>query len=175
MNQKIFLGANSGAGFVSLYDGFPPEEGVFMHILKGGPGCGKSGFMRSLAEAARERGLDVQEVLCSGDPASLDGVYIPALKAAWVDDTAPHVVEPNSFGADADYENLGRFCRLPLSQKDAEQVRSLNEQIRGCYREAYALLSRAKALHDELEAVYRPYMDFSALTAYTQETIRALF
>ena len=68
MKQTCFLGGNSCRGFVSLYDGFPPEEGAFLHIIKGGPGTGKSSFMRAVGAAAEERGLDVHDVLCSGDP-----------------------------------------------------------------------------------------------------------
>ena len=44
MIQRYFLGANSKDGFVSLYGDFPPD-GSFLHIIKGGPGTGKSGFM----------------------------------------------------------------------------------------------------------------------------------
>ena len=36
-------------------------------------------------------------------------------------------------------------------------------------------LSRAKALHDELELQYRPYMDFPALTDYTNAEISRIF
>ena len=68
------------------------------------------------------QGLDVEYVLCSGDPDSLDGVYIPALRAAWCDGTAPHVTEPRIFGASGDYVNLGSFCRLPLSVEDARRI-----------------------------------------------------
>ena len=32
-----------------------------------------------------------------------------------------------------------------------------------------------KALHDELEAVYRPYMDFAALTDFTEAEIARIF
>ena len=67
MDRAFFLAANSGGGFRSLYDGFPPE-GVFLHIIKGGPGTGKSSFMRRIRAAAEERGLDTETVLCSGDP-----------------------------------------------------------------------------------------------------------
>ena len=115
MNISYFLGANSRSGFYSLYSGFPPGEDSFLHIIKGGPGNGKSRFMRRIAAAAESQGLDVEYVLCSGDPDSLDGVYIPALRAAWCDGTAPHVTEPRIFGASGDYVNLGSFCRLPLS------------------------------------------------------------
>ena len=78
LDQTFFLAANSGQGFTSLYDGFP-GEGQFLHIIKGGPGTGKSGFMRRIREAAQARGLDTVSILCSGDPDSLDGLLVPAL------------------------------------------------------------------------------------------------
>ena len=148
MNMRYFLGANSRRGFYSLYDSFPPGEASFLHIIKGGPGTGKSGFMRRLAAAAEEKGLDVETVLCSGDPDSLDGIYIPALHAAWCDGTAPHVTEPAAFAVDADYVNLGRFCHLPLSSQDGERIRRLNRHYKALYQQAYALLSAAAGLQD---------------------------
>ena len=174
MDRTYFLAANSGRGFFSLYEGFPPE-GAFLHIIKGGPGTGKSGFMRRIRQAAWDRGLDTETVLCSGDPDSLDGLYIPALKLAWVDGTAPHVREPEVFGGNADYVNLGIFCKTPLAEEDRERATALTKAYRACYAQAAEKLAEGKRLHDELEAVYKPYVDFDALTAFTDETIEKLF
>ena len=113
MVQHYFLGANSRDGFSSLYRFFPGSGDDYCHIIKGGPGTGKSSFMKQIGQAAEERGFDVHYVLCSGDPDSLDGVYLPALHLAWVDGTAPHVGEPRCFGVDSDYVNLGSFCPCP--------------------------------------------------------------
>lgn len=146
MTQTYFLGANSKNGFASLYDGFPPDEGVFLHIIKGGPGTGKSSFMRRIGRAAQERGMDVHYVLCSGDPDSLDGVYLPALRAAWVDGTAPHAAEPRRFGVDSDYVNLGHFCRLPFTAADAEKISHISRTYKALYGEAYRYLSAAADL-----------------------------
>ena len=82
MEQKIsrqfFLGANTGAGFVSLYPEFTnPGKGSFFWYIKGGPGNGKSTLMRRAAERAESAGLTVETILCSGDPDSLDGIFIP--------------------------------------------------------------------------------------------------
>ncbi|MEI3085729.1 MAG: hypothetical protein V8S87_06850 [Oscillospiraceae bacterium] len=85
MDTVFFLAANSGRGFYSLYDGFPERRGVFLSIIKGGPGTGKSGFMRRISAAAKQSGLDTEEIICSGDPDSLDALYIPALGRAWMD------------------------------------------------------------------------------------------
>lgn len=95
MNLSYFLGANSYEGFYSLYDGFVYSEAVDrLYIIKGGAGCGKSSFMKKIAAAAESTGLSVERVICSGDPDSLDGIFIPTLKLAYVDGTAPHAAVP---------------------------------------------------------------------------------
>lgn len=146
MEISYFLGANSKDGFASLYSGFAAGEGDRLHIIKGGPGTGKSGFMKKIGAGAERQGLDVEYVLCSGDPDSLDGVYIPALKQGWVDGTAPHVGEPRCFGVDSDYVNIGRFCRLPVGDSDAKEIKRLNEDYKALYYRAYAYLQAAAAL-----------------------------
>ena len=88
--RRYFLGANTGKGFVSLYDEFcKPESGNFLYVIKGGPGCGKSSFMKKIGKAAEDAGLDVEYVICSGDPDSLDGVLIPAWHVGYADGTQP--------------------------------------------------------------------------------------
>ena len=153
MDQTFFLAANSGQGFYSLYDSFP-DTSQFLHIIKGGPGTGKSGFMKGIRREAQERGLDTVSILCSGDPDSLDGLLVPDLGQAWVDGTAPHVREPKIFGVDSNYVNLGRFCRLPLDCHDREHARVLNQKYKTHYEAAYrhltaaAAMEKAEELHD---------------------------
>ncbi len=153
LDQTFFLAANSGQGFYSLYDGFPGEL-YFLHIIKGGPGTGKSGFMKRIRKEAQTRGFDTVSILCSGDPDSLDGLLIPALHRAWVDGTAPHIREPGLFGVDSDYVNLGQFCRLPLAERDRAKAQALNREYKALYKTAYehlaavAALEKAEELHD---------------------------
>ena len=146
MGDIYYLGANSGDGFRSLYRYFAAGPGDRLHVIKGGPGTGKSSLMRRIGREAEKRGLNVDYVLCSGDPDSLDGVYLPALRQGWVDGTAPHVVEPALFGADGDYLDLGQFCRLPLAAADEARARSLGESYRARYAAAYRILAAAAAL-----------------------------
>ena len=165
MDTQFFLAANSGRGFVSRYEGFP-GEGAFLHILKGGPGTGKSSFLKRIRAEAAARGFDTESILCSGDPDSLDGLSIPALGLAWADGTAPHALEPKAFGADADYVNLGRFCR-PLDAAARARVGELNRAYKARYRDAYALLRAALALE---EAGSRPAAE--AELAAAEESVR---
>ena len=98
---RYFLGSNSARGFYSLYDGFAnPGSGDFLWIIKGGPGCGKSSFMKKIAAAVSDAGLSVEYIHCSGDPDSLDAIHIPELKVAYVDGTAPHETVTDIYSAE---------------------------------------------------------------------------
>ena len=170
MENAYFLGANTAEGFCSLYGGFCRGEGDYLRIVKGGPGTGKSGFMRAIGREAARRGLDVELVRCSGDPGSLDGLYIPALRLGWVDGTAPHAAEPRVFGADSDYVNLGRFCRTPLAEKDAARAKQLNAAYKEKYARAYALL----ALGAQTERALSPGSVDAKTAERAESVLRAL-
>ncbi len=107
---KYFLGANSCEGFVSHFgDCYDPADGWRVYIIKGGPGTGKSSFMKFMAKRAHDDGLSVELCACSSDPQSLDGVIIPEIKTVFLDGTAPHIVEPRLVGACEEIINLGEF------------------------------------------------------------------
>lgn len=150
MKKCFFLGANSSNGFYSLYNKFPPEKS-FLHIIKSGPGTGKSTFMRKIAQAAELKGFDVEYILCSGDPSSLDGIYIPALKEAWVDGTAPHIIEPSIFGVYSDYVNLGSFLDEEFTDIEMDKIKELNKTYKAQYKQAYKYLAATGELIKAIE------------------------
>lgn len=91
MSIRFFLGANSGEGFQSLYPQILDlhETHDFL-ILKGGPGAGKSTFMKRIARATEQAGTPVEYIYCSGDPDSLDAILLPECRTAIADGTSPH-------------------------------------------------------------------------------------
>lgn len=175
MVRHYFLGANTSEGFYSLYHEFcPAERGVFLWVIKGGPGCGKSSFMKKIGAAAEETGLDVEYLQCSADPQSLDGVYIPQWREGYVDGTSPHVCEARFPGACSAYLDLGQFYDRAGLTAHADEIQKLNLQYTAAYHEAYAHLKRAKLLHDELEQVYNPHVDFDGVYRLAQAHIDRL-
>lgn len=140
--QTYFLGANSAGGFYSAYRHFcTPQEGNFLWVIKGGPGCGKSSFMRKIGKAAEDAGLDVEYVICSGDPDSLDGVFIPQKKLGYVDGTAPHTLDVPYPGAYGLYLNLGQFYDEAALRSRAGEILEVNKRYKSLYANAYAILS----------------------------------
>lgn len=161
-NTRWFLGANSGKGFYSLYEGFCRGDGDFLRVIKGGPGCGKSTFMRRIGEAAERCGMEVEYILCSGDPASLDGVYLPALGLGYCDGTAPHIMDPECFGASGDYLNLGQFCDTPRLREHSLELERLTLSYRKRYARAYSLLRAAACASPAVTGVYAGEADRAA-------------
>ena len=139
---SVFLGANTGSGFRSLYeetiDRLPLRR---LYVIKGSAGCGKSGLMKRLAAHAAEAGEDTLRVLCSGDPDSLDGLVLPERGIAFFDGTAPHVLEPVLVGQKGFYIDLSRFYDSP-----AEELEVWDSSYREHYRKAYRYLASAESL-----------------------------
>ncbi len=107
---KYFLAANSAEGFFSEFPTcYDPYDGWRAYIIKGGPGTGKSSFMRQLLEKAEEKQIAAEVVFCTGDPDSLDAVILPTLKTVVMDGTAPHVVDPALPGVSDKILNFGEF------------------------------------------------------------------
>lgn len=168
MAAVFFLGANSGAGFVSLYDQLLGGELRDLLILKGGPGSGKSSLMRRVGRAMEAHGAKTVYISCSGDPASLDAVLFPAVRAAIVDGTSPHALEPRYFGAAERYGDLGRFCDIRGAQEKREEITRLCDAYRASYVEAYRLLRAMTAVEDERRALARKGFDTAALLRRTE-------
>ena len=79
----FFAAMNTAEGFKSYFrEIFDEFENIY--IIKGGPGTGKSRFMKEVACRAEEKGLSVERFYCSSDPTSLDAVAISELSAVFL-------------------------------------------------------------------------------------------
>ncbi len=134
---QFFLGANSAQGFSSLYDQWVDQSQLqAFYVIKGGAGCGKSTLMHRIAQWSEQVGDAVEYIRCSGDPDSLDGVYLPAKGVALVDGTSPHRIDPEYPGAVGHYVNLGMgYDHKALFSIRAEIVEA-TQAYRNCYPEA---------------------------------------
>ena len=134
----FFAAANSGYGFYSFYGDIFEEGGITERfIIKGGPGTGKSRFMKEVAYRAQMKDYEVETYACSSDPSSLDGVTVNmknGKRLCVLDGTAPHVCEASLPGA---RDTIINFCDFWDSARLREQRREIIElgekKARGYY------------------------------------------
>lgn len=168
----FFLGANSGQGFQNLFGRFcAPENHNDLLVLKGGPGVGKSTMMRRIGKAMEERGEQVEYLYCSGDPGSLDGVWIPRIRCAVVDGTAPHVVEPQFPAAVDRYVNLGEFYDIAAAKTAREEIIRYTKAGSAAYQRAYLALGAARQILDGAAALAAGGLDLEKLGRRTDGII----
>ncbi len=148
--KKYFIGANTSRGFINY------GEGIFsdvkkLYVIKGGPGTGKSTFMKKIAAKAAEKGYDAEYYYCSSDPSSLDGVVIPSLGIGVTDGTPPHPFEARFPGAKEEYLNLGEFWNGDFLSLCREKIEELSGKKSKGFSSAYKYLSVAESVRNEKE------------------------
>lgn len=153
--KKLFPGGNTGYGFHSFYDYIIAPNANYIFVIKGGPGVGKSTFMRWIGQQLVERGFDIEEHHCSSDNGSLDGVKIPSIGVALIDGTAPHIVDPKHPGAVDTIIHLGDYWNEAGMRQNKQNVLDSTATVSMCFKRAYGYLRAAKNYNDELEAYIR--------------------
>lgn len=137
--RTLFPGAMGPDGFISCFDDLADERALRRRIiLKGGPGVGKSTFMRRVHAKLTADGAPSTLCFCSGDPDSLDAVVLPEQGIIVLDGTAPHIVDPVIPGARDSIVNLGECL-------DEESMRPMLDAIRACMEDNAAYARRARA------------------------------
>ena len=115
MQHRYFAASNSSDGFKSCFSEIF-EGADLLYVIKGGPGTGKSWFMKKCALEAERKGVEVEYYYCSSDPASLDGVLMKhgERTVGIIDGTPPHAWEPVHPGVTEELVNLGAFWNAEM-------------------------------------------------------------
>ena len=146
-NADFFMGALGPKGFQGYFDWLDTQEQVPLYLIKAGPGCGKSTLMNRLAQASP---LPVERIHCSSDPDSLDGVIFSKPRAAIIDATAPHVVEPACAGAVERYVDLSQFYSREGLQPLKGDIIAAGQACSACYKRVYRCLGAAGELLEDV-------------------------
>ncbi|MBP3656634.1 MAG: hypothetical protein J6K32_08065 [Clostridia bacterium] len=172
--RSLFPGAMGPDGFISCFDHLIPENQLRrMIILKGGPGVGKSTFMRRVHAAL---GSDTPSTLyfCSGDPDSLDAVSIPDKGLLILDGTAPHIVDPKIPGARDSIINLGECLDEAAMRPRLPHIRACMDDHAVCTRRARACLEAACSHSRDNAAIIAAAMDRTKLARLTAALVSAV-
>lgn len=174
--KTVFLTANSGEGFISLFNGsYDKTDGWHTYIIKGGPGTGKSSFMKQVAEKLEKAGHEVIYCPCTSDPDSLDGIIASDIKLAFFDGTAPHILEPEAPGICEEIINLGAFWNSEILRQNTDKISELQSQNKGLHKTASRYICAAAKLYKDNFKIASLFTDFKAADRYSRLLIKKYF
>jgi hypothetical protein len=143
LTKNYLPGGNTPEGFHSFYQ-YLPHKAEEVFIIKGGPGTGKSTFMKRIAEKGINQDLNVELHWCSSDNNSLDGIVIPDRKIAILDGTAPHTTDPIYPGVIEEILNFGKCWDKEILKKHKNKIVKLTREIKNYFEMTYLYLHLAK-------------------------------
>lgn len=174
--SSTFISANSQDGFFSLYDSvFNPLSFDRIFVLFGGPGTGKSTFLRGLAQKCREHGWENEEILCSSDPDSLDALILKSgeKRIGVLDGTPPHGRIITSPAVREELIDLGAFWDTARIGAHKEKLLALAEKKKRAYTRAYALLRSFGGVWEEGRLAILPYFDQNKAKRHIHHKLQA--
>ena len=160
--RQMYPGGNTCYGFYSFYDHIIPYDAHNKIVIKGGPGVGKSSFMKKVGQAFSENGIDIEYHWCSSDNNSLDGLVVGDRQICLVDGTAPHIVDPRFPGAVDWIINMGDFWDAGKIAENKKTIIQLTKQVGLCFERAYNRLKEAQSAWWEWGSYYREAVDSTA-------------
>lgn len=174
--RHMFPGGNTSQGFFSYYDNIlTQDEATRIIIIKGGPGVGKSTFMKKIAEEMLDRGYNVEFMHCTSDNSSLDGLVIPSIKVAVMDGTAPHVIDPKNPGAVDEIIHLGDFWNEEGLRANREYIIKHNKEVGRQFARAYRYLKAAAAIYDDTRVIHSWALDKAKVNEAAADVIDMVF
>lgn len=145
-NKKYLASANTSIGFVNKFNFINTNKNGFTYILKGGPGTGKSTFMKKVGKYFEEKSYFVEYFYCSSDSDSLDGVRVENF--SMVDGTAPHVTEATMPQIKESIVNVGDFISKKVIENKAQIEKLLNIKQKS-FQNAYLYLESLGKIFEE--------------------------
>ena len=166
--KVFFLGGNTPQGFVSRFDQLAESRDWHTYVIQGAPGTGKSGCLKELSRRLSPACQDVELILCSSDPDSLDGVLFRDLKVSVADGTAPHVITSRYPLAYDTVLSLEQYCDREAISRQKEKIRDLFDRGEECSRQCCKYLYAAQTLLDDTYRIALRHTDLAKIERFAQ-------
>ncbi len=173
MNYDTLIAANTAKGFFSYFDEFLNQPDIKnAYLIKGGPGCGKSTFMKKVSNHCKALELDIENIHCSSDHDSLDAIRICEKGIVIIDATNPHAFDLKYPGVRDKIIDLTQFWDENKLKENAQNIIEITNSISQRYKSVYNILKSAGILYSSLIEKAQQNCDNYEITQLVKKLIK---
>ncbi|MDD4389643.1 MAG: hypothetical protein PHW03_02450 [Eubacteriales bacterium] len=110
--------------------------------------------MRKIAEEFASQGENIDFLMCSSDPDSLDGIILKERSIALIDATSPHTVDPINPGAVDTIIHLGEYWNEEGIRQNKNAVMATGRRIHKYFAQGYNYLAAAGNIYENIANIY---------------------
>ena len=165
---RYFLGSSSPQGYVSRPDQLGEPGGWRCWVVQGGAAASRSAVIARARRVMEGRDALVEELVCSGDPSTLDGAIFPGCRVSIADGDPPHAIQPRHPGAYEEMVSLWGCLDRRVLWDAREEIIRLEREGERLERDAGGYLYAAGALTGELASMGAAATDRGKLLAYAR-------
>lgn len=174
--KHVFPGSNTPSGFYSFYDNIITQQRANkIFIIKGGPGTGKSSFMKKIVAHFMDRKIHLEHHLCSADPNSLDAIVIVPAGVAIIDGTFPHSIDPQTPGAIDEIINFAPFWNEKEIRSNKEAIMQTSAKRKAFFSKSYCYLGAAKNVYDAYAKTQKSALNEKCFYRLEQSILQTIF
>lgn len=174
--RHMFASGNTSLGFFNYFDYITDwENAKKIFILKGGPGTGKSFFIKDIGSKAVGLGYDIEYFHCSSDSDSLDGITIPKLKVSMLDGTYPHIMDPKYPGLIDEIINMDDFLNKKGLEENKKRIIEKKRERTMYFNRAYSYLKTVGLIYENTEDFYNNALKINKLKSIENRLIKEIF
>lgn len=174
VTKYYYGGGNTSIGYFSLFNQLVKSL-KHVYLLKGGPGTGKSSFIKQIGSVLEGRGFAIDYLSNPTDKDCLDGLIVPALKLGMFAASAPQNIEPIYPGIIGKVIDLMEFSDLEKLQNYSNEIIRYTDEINDQYETAYEKFAKGVSIHKDKEEIYLSSMDFNMANKVTEQLIQTIF
>lgn len=173
--RRLFASAITPSGPVNFLSTLV-DRLCCVNILNGENKSVTRRVISKILNIALECGFSVEVFPCALDPQYIDHLIIPELDTAFINSIWPHRYlepEPNCRVMDLD-QLIPPAGKTSFTRALMEEQNALQRSYQSAFHKAVFFLSRAKLLHDELEKLYIPHMQFEKINVLQKQILESI-
>jgi len=165
-DKHLFSTAFTPNGIINYTDSLLGDID-YIYVLNGGPSLGQTDILKYLGDEALRRGFNVEFYHDPFIPERIENVFIPQLKVAIL---CSNEINQRFFPGTQIY--MEDFCNKELLAKYNVEIEETRELFYALLNKGLSFLSKAKALHDDMEKYYIGNIDFQGIDKLTNDLIK---